>query len=104
MKTFVLLQAILLLFLAGGCGTSSDVTDKSQKETSIVVKDTTTKGVVVTKFDGRQLSYRRKCESCGFVSPQIIGTSFNKAPWTCKSNFVCPQCGVTTEVVIQRNR
>ena len=96
--------AIALSLLACGCKTTSDIPKMTAKQTQIEINDVTTKGVVVTRFDGKSIHYQKKCDFCGFVSPQTIGTSCPEAPWNCRSTFVCPKCDKTTDVLIRRAR
>jgi hypothetical protein len=61
-------------------------------------------GAVITKYQGKYFYYKKKCRSCGFVSPQRTGSGYPPAPWTLRAKFTCPKCNKITEVRIQRNR
>ena len=100
--SFVL--ALILSLLFGGCRSTSSTQATPPAQTSVDVPGAITKGVVVTRFTGHALDYRKKCESCGFVSPQTTGTAVPEAPWTCQVTFACPKCGKTTEGFIKRTR
>jgi predicted RNA-binding Zn-ribbon protein involved in translation (DUF1610 family) len=66
--------------------------------------DLSLNNAIITKSDGKYFYYRKKCKSCGFVSPQVTGSTFPKTYFSCKSKFICPKCGITTDVSIQKNR
>ena len=104
MKTITLLQAVLVFFLINGCSTTPAATTATQNETGIAIEGVTVKDAVITKYDDKYFYYKKKCKSCGFVSPDAIGSGFPKTPFTCKSTFTCPKCGVISDVIIQRNR
>ena len=104
MKAHMLCLAIALSLLACGCKTTSGIPKMAVKQPQVEINDVTTKGVVITRFNGKAIRYQKKCDACGFVSPQTIGTAFPEVPWSCRSIFVCARCGKTTDVVIQRTR
>jgi len=104
MNVHTVYLAIVLSLLACGCKTTSDIPKLPAKQVKIAIKDVTTKGAVIIRFDGNAIYYQKKCEFCGFVSPLIFGTGFPEVPWTCRSTFVCPKCDKITDVVIQRTR
>jgi hypothetical protein len=75
------------------------------KPTKVVsAKGLNVQGAVITKYQGKYFYYKKKCTSCGFVSPQRTGSGYPPAPWKMRSKFICPKCNKITEVVIQRSR
>jgi predicted RNA-binding Zn-ribbon protein involved in translation (DUF1610 family) len=104
MKSITLLQTVLVLSFINGCSTTPATNTTSQNETGIVIEGITVKDAVITKYDDKYFYYKKKCKSCGFVSPDTIGSEFPKTPFNCKSTFTCPKCGVLSDVIIQRNR
>ena len=102
MKTITVLQTIIVLLLISGCSTPSTTTMPPKRETGVTIKGVSVTNAVIMKFNNKYFYYRKKCKSCGFISPQTIGSSLSKTPFTCKSKLVCPKCGVTSKVSIQR--
>jgi hypothetical protein len=59
-------------------------------------------GAVIVKQNGLQISYKRKCEKCGYLENSTVSTS---APSTksskSTSSFRCPKCGNQQKIEIQ---
>ena len=102
MKTVVVLLAAIVLSLVNGCATPPKTSVPPKNKTGISIAGVAATNAVITKYDGKHFYYRKKCESCGFISPQTIGSGFPNGPFTCKSEFVCPKCGKISEVRIQK--
>jgi hypothetical protein len=103
MKTITVLQVIIVLLLISGCSTPSTTTMPSKSEMGVTIKGVSVTNAIIMKFNNKYFYYRKKCKSCGFVSPQTIGSQLPKTPFTCRSKFICPQCNATSKVSIQRN-
>lgn len=101
MKHRIFVPILFLSLLFGGCRNTSDTQMAQPQRTSMEVSGMTVKGVVVTRSTGQALYYRKKCESCGFLSPQTDGTATPAPFGTCTVTFVCPRCGKTTEGFIK---
>jgi len=101
-RFFILSLSLSLLF--AGCRNTSDAQTSQPRQASTDVQGMAVKGVVVTRSTGQSLYYRKKCESCGFVSPQTNGTATSATFGMCKVTFACPQCGKTTEGFIKPSR
>lgn len=101
MRPLLIVTMLVLPLLFGGCRSASDTENQHLMQSSETVPGAVLKGVVVTRFTGQMLYYQKKCESCGFVSPQTVGTGVQEAPWTCTITFVCPKCGKTTDGFIK---
>ena len=98
----ILLSALMASLLFAGCCSTPDVQTAPPVQTSIETLETLTKGVVLIRVEGSVLYYRKKCESCGFIDSEIVGTGFPDAPMTCIVAFSCPQCEKTTDGFIKR--
>ena len=84
-----------------GCATPT-ATPIPERAAGVVVPGVTAQGAVITRCDGQALYYRKQCATCKFIAPQPIGMTFVPAPWTCRSDFACPQCGAHSAVLIRR--
>ena len=102
MKTIAVLQTIIVLLLISGCSAPSATTMPPKSETDVAIKGVSVTNAVIMKFNNKYFYYRKKCKSCGFVSPRTIGAALPKTPFTCKSKLVCTKCGITSKVSIQR--
>jgi triacylglycerol esterase/lipase EstA (alpha/beta hydrolase family) len=56
---------------------------------------------VITKATARSFYYKKKCKHCGFLS-KVTGSSMPQRPFGMSSQFVCPECGETSKVLIQK--
>jgi predicted RNA-binding Zn-ribbon protein involved in translation (DUF1610 family) len=102
MKTITVLQVIIVLLLISGCSTPSTTTMPPKSETGVNIRGVSVTNAVITRSNNRAFYYRKKCKSCGFVSPQTIGSGLPKRPFTCYSNFICPKCKTISKVIIKR--
>lgn len=99
-----LFSMLILSLLLSGCQSPSDKPAPHGAHPSKSLPDLVLKGVIVTRSTEHTLSYQKKCESCGFITPQTFGTAIKSAPWACQITLTCPKCGHTTEGFIKKLR
>lgn len=58
-------------------------------------------GAIVIRDDGKNICWRKKCESCGYVEPGSHAST-KPAPHSTMTQgiFHCPKCQQTSEVII----
>ncbi len=96
--SMILLMAALLIMGGFGCLTSAD----SEPEKGIAVKGLSVQGAIITKCEGKDRLFRKKCEFCGYLSPEEQEGVFNPAPWKMESKFACIECGKRCDVIMER--
>ena len=57
-------------------------------------------GAVVVKQDGKRVTYKKKCESCGTVAPGSTTTTVSPNS-TLRSSFRCTKCKTNQKIAIQ---
>lgn len=63
---------------------------------------TVIQGAVITKKDGLRISYKQKCEKCGYASASQITTSVSSSSSSkYSSSFRCSKCGNQQKIEIQ---
>lgn len=103
MKTITLMQSIIALLVISGCSSTPPVvTTPPQAVHGVKIKGVSATNAVITKQSGKYFYYRKKCASCGFISPKTIGSGLPNGLFRCTSKFVCPKCAKISEVSIQR--
>ena len=61
---------------------------------------TAVSGCIITKEEGTQMTYQKKCDSCGYVLPGTTTTASTLG--TYNSSFRCPKCGKNQKIVINK--
>lgn len=70
---------------------------------SITIPGVIAKGAILSKRQGNSFYYRKKCGSCGFVSPKQQGSKLLPV-FKMSIEFTCPKCGKATKGSIERGQ
>lgn len=57
-------------------------------------------GCVIVGENGRFVSYKRRCNSCGYVEPGMTRAVAPNKYGQLKSSFVCPKCRKRSDVTV----
>ena len=47
------------------------------------------------------ITYRKKCDKCGYVLPGSCGTTINTRGTKLNSSFQCPKCRTQVKLILQ---